>query len=51
MQDGALDLAIEVGWRKIGEIQTYLHELGLEFVFYVDTREAWSGAAAGIPPA
>jgi RimJ/RimL family protein N-acetyltransferase len=124
MQDGALDLAIEVEGRKIGEIQTYLppgrelppgafevgigidaslrgrgygteavrllvgwlfsdmgatrvhmptvptnvamrtvlerlrfvaegtvHELGLEFVFYVVTRESWSGAAAGIPPA
>jgi RimJ/RimL family protein N-acetyltransferase len=123
MQDGALDLAIEVDGRKIGEIQTYLppgrelppgafevgigiddaslrargygteavrllvgwlfsdmgatrvhmptvptnramrtvlerlgfvaegtvHELGLEFVFYVVTREAWS--PAGIPPA
>jgi RimJ/RimL family protein N-acetyltransferase len=125
VQDGALDLAIEVEGRKIGEIQTYLppgrelsagafevgigiddpslrgrgygteavrllvgwlladmgatrvhmptvptnvamrtvlerlgfvaegtvHELGLEFVFYVITREAWSGAAAEIPPA
>ena len=26
-----------------------VHELGLEFVFYVVTRDAWS--AAGIPPA
>jgi RimJ/RimL family protein N-acetyltransferase len=26
-----------------------VHELGLEFVFYVVTRDAWS--AVGIPPA
>jgi hypothetical protein len=26
-----------------------VHELGLEFVFYVVTREAWSGAAGEIP--
>jgi RimJ/RimL family protein N-acetyltransferase len=125
MQDGALDLAIEVDGRKIGEIQTYIplgrelpvgafevgigindpsqrgrgfgteavrllvgwlfsdmratrvhmptvqtnvamrtvlerlgfvpvgtvDELGLEFVFYVVTREGWSGAAARTPPA
>jgi RimJ/RimL family protein N-acetyltransferase len=28
-----------------------VHELGLEFVFYVVTREAWSGATARRPPA
>jgi RimJ/RimL family protein N-acetyltransferase len=45
------NVAMRTVLERLGFVaQGTAHEPGLEFVFYV-AREAWSGAAAEIPPA